>query len=89
MDEPFIVAHNWDEHGEARCPSRIASARGRQASESLPTERLAFGLHEVAAALGLSYSTVWRLVKTGKLRRVGGVRHVLVPRAEIDRFLAA
>lgn len=52
-------------------------------------ERLAFGLHEVAAALGLSYSTVWRLVKTGRLRRVGGVRHVLVPRAEIDRFLSA
>lgn len=39
--------------------------------------------------LGLSCSTVYRLIQRGALRRVRGLRHVLIPKAELDRFLSA
>jgi len=51
-------------------------------------ERRAFTLHEVADALGIHYSSVWRLVARGKLRTVGGLkRNRLIPAKELDRFL--
>lgn len=54
-------------------------------SRELP--RLAWSLKETAEILGLSSSTVWRLVKRGKIRSVPGVRHMLIPQKEIERFL--
>jgi excisionase family DNA binding protein len=52
-----------------------------------PTERLAFSIHETAATLGLSYHTVLRLLKRGLLRSSNALRHKLIPRSEIERFL--
>lgn len=53
-----------------------------------PQQRLALSLQETAEALGLSYITIYRLMKRGKLRAVPGVRHKLIPMREIERFLA-
>lgn len=51
------------------------------------SERLAFTLHEAALLCGISYVSVWRLVKRGKLRTCGALRHKLVSRAELEKFL--
>ena len=51
--------------------------------------RLAFTLSEAAQLCGISYVSIWRLVKRGKLRTCGALRHKLVSRQELDRFLAA
>lgn len=49
--------------------------------------RMAFSLKEVAEMLGLSYPTVFRFVQRGKLRSCGGIRHKLITKAELERFL--
>jgi len=52
-------------------------------------DRGAFKLKEACAYLGgLSPITVRRLMKRGLIRRIPAVRHVLVAKAELDRFLA-
>lgn len=58
----------------------------------VPTEapvlpRLAYSPQEVADILGLSITTVRRLIRKGRLRTIPGLRHRLVPRTEIDRLL--
>ncbi len=50
-------------------------------------ERLAFSLKEAARMLGISYPTAYRLNKRGPLRSSGALRHKIIPRAEIERFL--
>lgn len=52
---------------------------------SLP--RLAYSLKEVAAMLGISYTSVHRLVRRGKLRSTGGLRHKLIAAGDLERFL--
>lgn len=52
------------------------------------SERLAYTLQEAARLIGISYVSVWRLVKRGKIRTCGGLRHRLVSRDELHRFLA-
>lgn len=49
--------------------------------------RLAYSLEETAQILGVNYYTVFRLVKRGKLRASKAIRHYLVPKTEIERFL--
>ncbi len=51
-------------------------------------DRLAYTLQEAAALCGVSYISVWRLVKRGKIRTCGHLRHKLVSRSELERFLA-
>ncbi len=63
---------------------------GSDQSESTPAGiagRLAYSLKETAVMLGISYPTVYRLNKRGLLRSSGALRHKLIPRAEIERFL--
>ncbi len=50
-------------------------------------ERLAYTLSESAAQLGMSPSSVRRLVQRGRLRRVPGFRHVLIPASELRRLV--
>ena len=58
-------------------------------SNTAPVEKLAYNTHEVAAMIGVkSVETIRRLAKRGKLKRVGGIRHLLFSRKEIERFLA-
>ncbi len=48
---------------------------------------MAFSIHEAAMALGVSDKTVRRLIARGLLRVSRAIRHILVPKAELERFL--
>jgi excisionase family DNA binding protein len=50
--------------------------------------RLAFSVRETAAMLGVSEKSVRRLIARGLLRPSKALRHLLIPRAEIERFLS-
>lgn len=49
--------------------------------------KLAYSVHEAAAALGLSASSIWKWISLGQLRavRVGG--RTLIPAGELRRIL--
>ena len=44
-------------------------------------------MRETAEILGVSYITVHRLLKRGKLRASAALRSKVIPLAEIERFL--
>lgn len=48
---------------------------------------LAFSPEQAAKATGLSVVTIYRLLRRNKLRSVAGIRHKVIPRAELERFL--
>jgi excisionase family DNA binding protein len=52
-----------------------------------PLPRLAYTMRETAEILGVSYITVHRLLKRGKLRASDAIRNKVIPRTEIERFL--
>jgi excisionase family DNA binding protein len=54
---------------------------------SQATPKLAYSMQETADMLGISYFTVHRLIKRGLLRSSTALRHKLIPRSEIERFL--
>jgi len=49
--------------------------------------RLAFSVKEAAEILGVSEKTIRRLVARGLLRSSKALRHLLIPKKEIERFL--
>lgn len=49
--------------------------------------RLAYSVRETASMLGVSEKSVRRLVVRGLLRPSRALRHLLIPRSEIERFL--
>jgi excisionase family DNA binding protein len=49
--------------------------------------RLAFSVKETAEILGLSEKTIRRLVARRLFRSSRALRHLLIPRKEIERFL--
>ena len=52
-------------------------------------EPAALKLKPASAYLGgLSQATVRRLIDRGELKRITAVRHILISKAELDRFLA-
>jgi excisionase family DNA binding protein len=53
----------------------------------LPQTRLAFSVKETAAMLGVSEKTIRRLVARRLLRSSHALRHLLIPKKEIERFL--
>jgi excisionase family DNA binding protein len=63
------------------------------AVSSIPTTkkpqagRLAFSIKEVAALLGISDKSVRRLIARGLLRPSRALRHILISKTEITRFL--
>jgi excisionase family DNA binding protein len=59
----------------------------KRARAARDTGRMAFSVEEVAAALDKDMTTVWRWIRTGKLRavKIGGSR--MIPAAELDRVL--
>ncbi|MEQ2007475.1 MAG: helix-turn-helix domain-containing protein [Limisphaerales bacterium] len=65
--------------------NQIASDTER-AIQAKPTP-LAYQLHEAAALLNISSSSVRRLVQRGRLRRVPGFRHVLIPASELKKLV--
>ena len=49
--------------------------------------RLAFTMKETAEILGVSYITVHRLIQRGLLKSSLALRHKIISKAEIERFL--
>jgi excisionase family DNA binding protein len=45
-------------------------------------------MSEAAEALGISYQSIWRLIRRGLLKTSGGLRHKLISLAELQRYLA-
>jgi len=59
------------------------------ASERSPSEpRLAFGVQEVADALGVSRELVKHMIRTGQLPSVKAGRRRLISRKALERYLA-
>lgn len=50
-------------------------------------ERLAYSVQEAARLLGVSYHTVHRLLHSGRLRKVPGLRINLIPRESLEQLL--
>jgi excisionase family DNA binding protein len=66
--------------------SQLSATQNPNATpDALP--RLAFTMKETATILGVSYITVHRLLKRGKLRASDAIRNKVIPRVEIERFL--
>ncbi len=49
--------------------------------------RLAYSLKETAAMLGVCDKSVRRLILRGLIRPSRALRHILIPKGEIERFL--
>jgi hypothetical protein len=52
-----------------------------------PLPKLAYTMAETAEMLGISYISVHRLIQRGLLRSSRALRHKIISRREIDRFL--
>jgi hypothetical protein len=64
-----------------------ASSAQAQTTATPALPRLAYSLQETAELLGVSYISVWRLVARGELRCSKAIRHHIVAKQEIERFL--
>jgi len=56
-------------------------------SNKAPNQKLAYSMIEAAEAVGVCYITMHRLVKSGRIKCVPGLRTKIIPRSEIERFL--
>jgi excisionase family DNA binding protein len=68
----------------AQTPSRAA----HKSKQITLSERLAFSPRELAAALGKSPTYIYRLIYAHRLRPIWDAGRMLIPRVEVDRFLA-
>jgi excisionase family DNA binding protein len=62
------------------------NGNGTEAQDVVP-QRLAYSLKETAAMLGICDKSVRRLILRGLIRPSRALRHVLIPKTEIERFL--
>jgi len=51
--------------------------------------RLAYKINEACALIGVSHQTIRRAITRGDIRVSRKTRHVLIPRTELERFIAA
>jgi len=58
-----------------------------QAPSAPPSARLAYSIQETAQMLGVCDKSVRRLILRGLLRPSRALRHLLIPKDELDRFL--
>lgn len=76
--------------GRAEVSESETTATQNQTTTSKPASplpRLAYTMRETAAIIGVSYITVHRLLKRGKLRASDAIRNKVIPHTEIERFL--
>jgi excisionase family DNA binding protein len=59
----------------------------KQTSAPARLERVTFKIAEAAKILGISTSTVRRLIASGKIRVLRALRHPLIPAAEVEKFI--
>jgi excisionase family DNA binding protein len=55
--------------------------------QAVVPQRLAYSLRETAAMLGICEKSVRRLIHRGLIRPCRALRHILIPKTEIERFL--
>lgn len=68
--------------------TRLPSSGWQRHENQIPlNERGAFQLGELADYLSLSRTSARRLINRGLLSRLPGIRHIVVSKAEADRFL--
>jgi len=53
------------------------------------TRPMAYKIPAAATLLGLSHSSIRRLIERGELKVIRKLRHVLIPAAEITRFMGS
>ena len=83
------VLESLTRHGASNAAPAAVGANSRAIPEDagkLP--RLAYTMKETAEILGTSYITVHRLLQRGLLRSSLATRTKLIPKKEIERFLA-
>jgi len=73
--------------GRAEVSESKTTATHNATATAAPLPRLAYTMRETAAILGVSYITVHRLLKRGKLRASDAIRNKVIPLTEIERFL--
>jgi excisionase family DNA binding protein len=73
--------------GRVDASENAATTSQNQNPNTDPLPRLAFTMRETAEIIGVSYITVHRLLKRGKLRSSDAIRNKVIPRTEIERFL--
>lgn len=78
---------NTDNTSTGRVEASASETSTSQHSHINPLPRLAYTMRETAEILGVSYITVYRLLKRGKLRASDALRNKVIPKTEIERFL--
>ena len=73
--------------GCAEASESKASGAQNSTATTAALPRLAYSMRETAKILGVSYITVHRLLKRGKLRASDAFRTKVIPKTEIERFL--
>jgi len=73
--------------GRVEASESNASTSQNPAATAAILPRLAYTMRETAKILGVSYITVHRLLKRGKLRASDAIRNKVIPLTEIERFL--
>jgi Helix-turn-helix domain len=71
--------------------SQRAQTQSRAAREPQPinlSERLALSPREFAAAVGRSPTYAYRQIYAGRIKPISDAGRLLIPRSEVDRFLA-
>jgi len=73
--------------GRAQASESKTTATHNETKVAAYLPRLAYTMRETASILGVSYITVHRLLKRGKLRASDAIRNKVIPLTEIERFL--
>lgn len=73
--------------GRAEASESKATATQNPTATAASIPRLAYTMRETAEILGVSYITVHRLLKRGKLRASDAIRNKVIPKIEIEKFL--
>ena len=73
--------------GRAEASESKATATHNPTATATALPRLAYTMRETAEILGVSYVTVHRLLKRGKLRASDAIRNKVIPKTEIEKFL--
>ena len=80
-----MISTSKENNGESATP--LTSPLFTDSASDNSKFRLAFSVKETAKILGLSEKTIRRLIARRLLRASRALRHLLIPRKEIERFL--
>jgi excisionase family DNA binding protein len=82
-------AGDQNQVGDGAPPAPMTQSGGKPPglSPGLLDCRMAFSVKEVAVILGISEKTVRRLIRRGLIHASRALRHHLIPKKEIEKFL--